>query len=260
MLRKTGGSMKILITLLITITFSSMGYASLEEEVDKLSPEEAQRIMVKLQAKTLQPIPESFFTNLALSGSFGGHAPQLSEFKKSLDTKQKGEFSFLNFGSASILWVGHPKWRFGLSGRGLYKLSSKELSTDLFQDIRVRAMSTHVKAGYTLSRSDQWILLPMIGIGSVSVDVDVETHSDSTTSALGAVASHIYNYSGENFSAIASLSALYRLNPVLSIGMELGYQHARVEKLERSGETEIDSPKDLDLSGGFAAITFGYNL
>jgi len=80
-------------TLLIisSILFSAASYANLVEEVDKLSPQEAQLFLAKLHAKAIQPLPEGILTKLSISGSFGAQKFESDDFTDNLNSKFDGE-------------------------------------------------------------------------------------------------------------------------------------------------------------------------
>ena len=96
---------------------SSVAFSGLEEDVDALTPDQAYRIIRKLEAKQLQPIPESYFTKMAVlfGGSYRFASPDA--FNSSINSAFS-DFGNLGALDVSVLWNLSDCFSFGF-GFGL---------------------------------------------------------------------------------------------------------------------------------------------
>jgi len=247
--------------LLLLVLFSgTVTLADLEKEVDGLTPEGAHRIMAKLKAKAVEPLPSYLFTELSASISLGANFAEPNKFESSLNAAFADKFGPMGYFDISLMWKVSDYWRMGLGFGGVKKKLSREIATDVFQDVALNVRYVHLALGHTSGFSEKWVFFPSLGFGVVGVRAEIETSSDSAASSVGAISTHSYQYQGGGVSGKVATAFLYKMNPVLSIGLEAGYLAANVTKLKRSGQTEISTPEEVNISGGLFALKISYNL
>lgn len=249
--------------IIFSILFiSTSAFASLMDEVDQLTPEQAYEINQKIQGKILDPVPIEFFTKMSFSMSANYLMADPKVFKNSLDTRfNKGnDLDSVNLVSMDLLWRISESLRLGMEIGYLNSGVSTELASQLFQSINLFSTLAFAKVAYKVSISDSLSLLPYAGIGAVSTRASTETSSDSNTTSLGAVATHKSDIYGSNFGFKVGTSFNYELNKVFSIGLDVSMLQDKVSKLKRSGITEVASPSELDLSGFAVGIKTSVNL
>ncbi len=248
--------MKFLSLIVFLGAIVTANAATLEEQVDALTPNEAFRVVQKLKAKSLEPIPEGLFTRASVSLNFGVQRLEQEEFYKTLDSRFKNDSEAENFRRASldVLWKFGESWRFGLSAGMIGKEASEQIGDQIFQDISLRGNFLHIVAAYQFWLSEKWSLMPALGIGGLMA------RAEQTTSNDVASTSYDYRYSGEGASGNFALSINYFFNPIFSLGLTLGHFQGKIDDLERSGIAELQSPTELDFTGQYAGLKLAFNL
>lgn len=244
-----------LLMMIITLFLANMTFAqSLEEQVDKLTPQEAQRIMAKLQAKVIEPIPHSIFTNLGLSVSVGAIFSDKSSIYDDIDNAfERGEdFDTLGVYRFSALWG--RKWKLGFGMGYIGKYDTEEVSSDIFEDVSINSLYFQLEAAYKAKIAENLFLMPQLGVGITQTTVVFERTDDNSFSTYRS------RYTSGNITATASLSLMYFLNPVLSFGLEAGYQHLKADEFKRSGIKDVATNVEMELGGAFVGFKLGYNL
>lgn len=240
--------------LLIAVFAEAIASADLVKEVEGLTPEQALKIEQLLMAKKLEPLPKSLFTDLAFVASLRTYSIAPKEFVDNLDNEFDSSFDYAAGGNLSFLWKVSDSWRIGLGYLSVRQSATKETSSGIFNNVELNLNSLQLMGSYQTNLSESWKLLALLGLGSATGEVQSNSSDDN------AGTSYNYNFGGFAFAGSASVSALYALNPTLYLGFELGYQQTTIDELKRSFEREIDTPKDLNLSGPFAGLSFGVNL
>lgn len=242
--------MKKLIFILVFL-FSNSLFANLVDEVDKLTPEEANLLIQKLDSKFYQPlIPETFFTRITVSASAGTNFSYPREYNNNLNAVHDPFKSFY-YGQANLMWYVSKKFMIGFMFQGFEASSHEELTTDTYQKVTLSGYSLAFACGYLFDVSSSWYFTPAIGIGPFFANSSTITDNDLSQTTYD------YSIHGVGYVGILNLSMMYRINRVFSIGPEISYQYARVDKLKRFHT--IETPKNIIFNGLNAGIKIAYN-
>jgi len=239
------------ISFLLTSSLS----ANLIEEVDKLSPEETNLLLQKIDAKLYKPVPESFFTRFTMSGSFGINFSYPREFNSYIDAKHDS-FNKFYYGQTNLMW--------NIYNADTYKIllgfvfdfkraeSEKELSPNVYQEVTLNGIGMAFAISHVCNLTEKLYFIKTLAYGPFAVDINLNNHDDNEKKTYN------YNLTGAGYTALANLSLLYRFNKVFSIGPDFSYQYARVEKLKRF-ENTVNAPSDITLKGISAGLRLAYN-
>jgi len=244
--------------LLILLTFSSLSFSlTLEEQIDQLTPQEHQRIMSKLMAKPYQSVlSEGFFTRMTFSMTGAIQWTDLDKLYAYLNPKhaasdEANKTSYANF---SLLWKTDGNLRYGLGIGGIYLRHNEEISTNVFEEVKLNSGFVHLQLAYNFRLGKKWAILPTLGGGVTGAYVRIINSNDNTS------ITHQTRFNGYGFSTNGSLALNYYFNSVLALGLEGGYHYAKIDKVKRSMLKDMTNPSEIDLSGEFAGLRFSYNL
>lgn len=236
----------------LMFVFSTSLSANLIEEVDKLSPEEANLLLQKLDSKFFAPIvPESFFTRFTASTSFGAMYSYPREFNNYMDPAHDN-FKNFGYGQVNLMWFLSKKFMLGLMLDAKMNESTEELVAGKYEKVSLTGLSAAIACSYVFDISENWIFTPTFGVGPFMAVAEINTDDDN------AKTSYNYSFSGLGYTGIAVFPFLYRVNKVFAIGPELAYQYARVDKLKRYDNT-INNPKNIIFNGFSAGLKIAYN-
>lgn len=244
---------KLLLSIILVVLCST-SHASLEEEIDAMTPDDARRVMAKLKGKMLEPIPAGFFTKMSvtLASHYGFADPQ--SFRDSLNSSFASEFEELRGYEVSVFWEVKENFRLGFGVGVIGQSDVKEVSSDLFHEASLYGMFAQLRTAYVYHLGERWLLMPQVGFGGTFAGASIETSNDSASTT------HNFKYSGTSLSATVSAALMFKLNPIWTLGLEGGYFYSKTEELKRSGETEISSPGELDLSNPYIGFKMGINI
>jgi hypothetical protein len=230
----------------------SVARASLVDEVDKLTPEQAYQFEQKLGAKVLEPVPQSFFTEMtaAFGGGFGVYDPKT--FNDYLSPNQ-AKIDTTSLLKVNLMWKLSSHFLFGLIAtyEGVHQAHSP--SAGVFHNLSVAAPAADIAAGFRVDLSDHFFLVPTLGIGAITAFVNEETTNDAklTTYSL--------RYSGTAFHALVELPLYLRLNRIWSLGLTNAFQLGNITGMERAEDHPASVP-NLSLTGYQGTLTLAFNI
>jgi hypothetical protein len=236
----------------VALLSSITAWAGLVEDIDKLTPEEAHAVTTKLQAKTLQPIPESFFTRLSLGVSFGATIGNPSAFDATLNSVH-GNFKSLDWADASLTWKIDTRYLLGFDVGGLMRQSDKQIAASTVEKVNFGGGYFHFQAGYQIPLGQDWLLAPAAGLGGIYGMVEREVTSDAL------LTTYVFRLYGVGPSAAVSLPILYKLNPIWTVGLDNRYFYGRVTKVKRADQ-DYNGIADLNFSGYQIGFKTAINL
>lgn len=219
--------------------------------VDQMSPEQVQTLRQKLDAKTWKPIPEGFFSRLAVDLGIGSAALDsidLSGVSLSGGNLDIDMVSGLDLG---LLWRVGAGDRFRLGLRlGGWEGTDSNLGAGGYS-------SADLTGGYlALAAQYQWIrtasclvwteLAP--GVGGVALDT-VDTPSGQPTT--------LRSFEGTYGQMDILAGASWRVNPILAVYLSGGYRLAESVDLDEGGQT---SAVEFDASGFVSRLGLGFNF
>jgi len=218
--------------------------------VDQMTPEQVHEFQQKLEAKMWKPVPQGFFTRMAvdLGVSYSSlHTVNLSSLSLSGGEMDVDQVSGLDLG---LLWrLFDERFRFGLRF-GSWAATDSNLGEAGYSRADVAGGSLSLAANYQWVRSDSWLLWTEIapGVGSVALET-VNTPSGEATT--------LRSFDGSFAQVDLQGGASWRLNPVLSLFLSAGYRFAESVDLEEGGRT---SAVKFDASGFTGKLGLGVNF
>lgn len=241
--------------ILVSLVFSTSLYANLVEEVDKLTPEEAKMLVEKLNAKFFEPVvPQSFFTRATMAGSFGAFVSYPRSFNEEFMGADHENFKSFGYGQFSLQWYLSQKFMLGILVDAKMQESEEEISSNVYETVTLVGAGMHIACTYRFDISENWFFTPTLAIGPFVGSATRVTDDDND----GENKSHNYSVEGIGYSGMVVLPFLYDINKVFSIGPELSYQFARVDKLKRYND-EVSNPKNITFNGFGAGLKIAYN-
>jgi hypothetical protein len=136
---------------------------------------------------------------------------------------------------------------------GMGSISSKEISTNVFQRIGVGGFDLHLGFGYILDITDSFSVVPVISSGLFIAGASITTSDDTNLNT------YEYSYTGFGMSGKFNLLLLYRFNSVWSVGIETAYVYARINGPRRSMVRTVPNPDSLIFNGGNLGLVIAYN-
>lgn len=230
--------------------------ATLLDQVDQLTPEQAYEFQTKLKSKILKPIPQGIFMRLAVSVSGNLMFTDPDDYKSTIDSAHNRDERLDNmYGlQGSLIWRLTDHFYFGVGGASLHRNSNQKTGTLKYEELSLAGTVGQVQAAYKIWLSERWFLFPLIGVGGIEGQATVEKSDDNVEQTF------VQRYSGMGFSALGVVSVGFHLNPIFTAGLDIGYLHAKVNKVKRSKSEEVASPASLDFSGPYIGLRVSYNL
>ncbi len=245
--------------LFLTIPALSLAFittaaqADLVKDVDQLSPEQAYEVMTKLQAKVLQPIPETFFTRLTVSVDGGAGAVNPKSYNDYLTARGGNKVNTLGVGKARILWRVSDNLLFGAIFSGSMSHQTREQQTGVYYRHSLLASSVDLALGYRIALSENFFIAPTLGAGGVFARVTEATTNDTNSST------YVLRYMGMAPHAMVELPIYYRLNRVWSIGFTNAVQVGNIAKFYRAEDRRSQTP-NLSVTGYQGTLSIAFNL
>jgi len=218
--------------------------------VDQMTPEQVQDFQQKLEAKMWKPVPQGFFTRMAVDVGVSYSSldtVDLSSVSLSGGRMDVDSVSGLDLG---VLWqVFSDRFRFGLRFGGLASTDSN-LAGAGYSRADVAAGNASLAANYQWVRSDSWLLWTEIapGAGSAAIET-VDTPAGQATT--------LRSFDGSFGLLDLQAGVSWRFNPVLALSLSGGYRFAESVDMEEGGRT---SGVEFDASGfngrGGLAVNF----
>jgi hypothetical protein len=238
-----------LLALGITSASAEVTSQDLLNAVDKMTPSEADAFSRKLESKLWRPVPEGFFSRLAVDVGVSGGT--LESLDMSSVTRSGGELDLDSVGGAEagLLWRAfNPQLRLGLRMEA-WTTSDSDLEPSGYSRADLEGGSVLLVANYQWVRRDTWLLWTEVGAGGGSAQLDtIDTPAGQATTLRSF---------DKTYNVVALQGGLsWRFNPVMSLFGAGGYQFAESVDFEEGGE---DSAVELDASGPFARFGLGFN-
>lgn len=240
-----------LLLFLSLLSFASFPASAnpLLEGVDQMTPKDAYLFQQKLQAKTAEPIPQSFWTNAVVSFSSSTVYSIETDAQKLPLGRPDRAYGF----QGALLWKTCDCFALGLGFGFLGQSSEREIYPGtLYEQFNLNAFYMHLAAQAKFNVGPFWSIVPSVGIGAAQFGVNWEQTNDSTSST------YRRKYSALGPSAQASLGVLYAVNNVWNIGLEGGYFYALATKVERA-KAEVGAPGEVGVIGAFAGMKMTFN-
>jgi hypothetical protein len=200
--------------------------------VDTMTPEQALLFSQKLESKLWKPIPEGFFSRMALdlgvwAGSLNDGGLDLGLFWRAFD----------------------PRFRLGLR-MGSWGASDSNLEPGGYSRADLTGASLALAANMQWVRNAQWLVWTEVapGIGSVRLEL-VNTPAGQATT--------LRTVDGGYAQLDLQAGVALRVNPVLTVSLSGGYRLADGIDLNEGGEETV---LDFDASGAFARVALGFNF
>ncbi len=217
---------------------------------DQMTPEQVYELEQKLEAKLWQPIPEGFFTRMAIE--FGGSYAELDTVDLSSVTLSGGNMDVSEAAGPSfgLFWrMRNERFRLGLRADA-WSATDSNLSDEGYSRADLDGGTISLAAQYQWIRSDRWLMWTELapGIGFVVLDtVDTPAGQATTLRRFDGTFTHVSVQGG----------VAWRMNPVLSLMVSGGYRFAESVTLDEGGRS---TRVDVDPSGFSSRFGIGLNF
>ena len=220
------------------------------QAVDQMSPEQVYEFQQKLEAKLWKPVPQGFFTRMAVD--IGVSYSALDTVDLSSVTLSGGSMDVDAVGGIdlSLLWrILNERLRLGVRF-GNWAAMDSNLADAGYTRAEVTGGNVSLVANYQLVRSDSWLLWAEVapGAGAIAIEmVDTPTGEATTLRSLDG-----------SFGQVDVLGGVsLRLNPVIACFLTAGYRFAESVDLEEGGKT---TAMEVDATGFNARTGLGVNF
>ncbi len=233
-----------------TLAHGEVSPEDLIQAVDRMSPEQAHDLQQKLEAKLWEPVPQGFFTRMAVD---------IGVAYSSLDNVDLASLSLSSGGmdvdevsgmDVSLLWrLFSERFRFGLRF-GSWAARDSDLSEAGYSRAEVVGGNLSLVANYQWVRSDSWLVWTELapGAGSIAVEtVDTPAHQPTTLRSFDRSFGQLDLQAG----------ASWRFNRVLCLFLSGGYRFAESLNLGEGGRA---TALEIDASGFTARGGLGVNF
>lgn len=200
-------------------------------------------------ADLLFPLPRGLIMNLGIGLGWGIHQTELSQFSG---------FGYKNVEKVTEIvtdftWPMSDQVSLGVQFGAARGQTTAVIGTQFFIN-KVFYSYTHLTGSYLLLSESRMLIKVFGGVGYITgaYDLDKSSESDGTFSRV--------HRSGESWSAKTGLSAEYQLNPIWTIGLNVGYFWADITDLENAGEKSASDYPDLSLTGATIGFFTGFFL
>jgi hypothetical protein len=218
--------------------------------VDKMTPEQAHAFSQKLEAKLWQPVPEGFFSRMALDMGVSGGS--LDDAGLSGLTLSGGDLDVESVGGLDlgIFWrLFDPRFRLGLR-MGSWGSTDSNLGPAGYSRVDLLGSTLALAANMQWVRNPNWLIWTEVAPGSGSVRMDVvDTPVGQATT--------LRSFDGGYALLDLQAGAAWRLNAILSVFVSGGYRFAESIDLEEGG---TETALDFNASGGFGRVGVGVNF
>lgn len=218
--------------------------------VDQMTPEQAQAFSQKLEAKLWQPVPEGFFSRMAVDMNVGGG--ELDKVDVGSVALSGGELDVESVDTfdVGLLWRAFsPRLHLGLRMES-WMASDSNLGPGGYSRVEVEGGGVTLVANYQLVRNDAWLVWAELGGGGGGVMVDtVDTPAGEATT--------LRSFDQDFGMGDARLGAAWRFNRALCLQVSGGYRFAESVELDEGGS---ETPVTVDASGPSGRIGLGVNF
>ena len=232
------------------LAHGAMSPDDLLRAVDQMSPEQAHQLQQKLEAKLWDPVPQGFFTEMAVDIGVGYSSldkVDLASLSLSSDGLEIDEVSGIDL---SLLWrLFGDRFRFGL------RLGSRTARDSAFpragySRAELAGGGLSLVTNYQWIRSDSWLLWTEVapGVGSIEIET-VDTPAGQSTT--------LRSFDGSYGFVDVQAGASWRVNRVLSLFLSGGHRFAESMNLDEGGRT---TALKVDASGFAGRAGLGINF
>ncbi len=246
----------IRISVILVLVCGVAAYAEVTPDdlikaVDQMTPEQVNEFQRKLDAKLWKPVPQGFFSRMAVDLGLSFSSLNTVDFGAvplsggNLDVES---VSGLDLG---LLWrVGSgDRFRLGLRLGGWGAIDSN-LGAAGYSRAELTGGSLAFAANYQLIRSKSLLVWTELAPGAASVTLDtVDTPMGQPTT--------LRSFDGSYGQLDVQAGASWRFNPVLMLFMSGGYRFAESVDLEEGGKTR---DMEFDASGFVGKFGLGINF
>jgi hypothetical protein len=218
--------------------------------VDKMTPQQAHDFSQKLEAKLWQPVPEGFFSRMAVDVAFSGG--DLSDSGMSGMTLSGDELDVDSYGGMDVglFWrIFDPRLRLGLR-MGSWAASDSDLGPAGYSRVELLGSTLTVAAHVQWVREPTWSLWTEVGPGVGSVQLD-------TVNTPAGQATTLRTFDGDYALLDLQAGASWRFNPILTLFAAGGYRFAESIDLDEGGD---ETAFEFDGSGAFVRFGLGVNF
>jgi hypothetical protein len=220
------------------------------DAVDKMTPQEAYDLALKLEAKTWDPIPEGFFSRIAArldaaacwldDVDLGG----LNLSAGSLDVEEADGLDI------TVLWqLFRPDLRLGFR-IGAFSVEDSDLDGGGYSRVTLDGAYGEFVANWACVRRPHWLVWGEAGIGGGGLDVEsVDTPAGAATT--------LREFDGDFWLADLRAGVTWMFNDVLSLSLSGGYRFAGEADLDEGGH---NTGLSADPSGPGVQLGLGINF
>jgi hypothetical protein len=224
--------------------------ADLIQAVDQMSPEQAHELQQKLEAKLWEPVPQGFFTRMAVDIGVSYSSldrVDLAPLSLSSGRLDVDEVSGMD---VSLLWrLFSERFRFGLRF-GSWAARDSDFGEAGYSRADVVGGNLSLVANYQWIRSDSWLVWTEVapGAGSIAVET-VDTPADQSTT--------LRSFDGSFGLLDLQAGASWRFNRVLCLFLSGGYRFAESLDLDEGGRA---TTVEVDARGPVGRFGLGVNF
>jgi len=240
----------LFVAVCVFVSHAEISSEDLIDAVDQMTPEEAHDFTQKLEAKLWKPVPEGFFSRMAVALDVGISSFDEVDLSTVAMTAGEMDVDTVSGTAVTILWrLLNERARGGIRF-GSWLSEDSDLGPAGYSRAEIQEGHVSVALNYQWIRTDRWLLWTEtnLGAGSISLETIDTPTGDSTT---------LRSFDGEFWLVDLRTGGSLRLNPVLSMFVSWGYCLAEDVDLEEGGS---ETPVSVDVSGYSGQLGLGINF
>ncbi len=220
------------------------------QAVDQMTPEQVHTLQRKLEGKMWKPIPEGFFTRMAVDVAASTHALDTVDLSGVALSGGQANVNGAGGMELGILWrVAGERLRLGLRF-GSWGGNEANLGGGGYSRASVAGGHVSLAANYQLVRSPSWLVWTEAAPGAGGVTVEtVNTPAGQPTT--------LREFEGGFGQLDLRAGAGWRFNPVLMLFLSGGYRFAESIELDEGGQS---TDVKFDASGLSGQLGLGVNF
>ncbi len=238
---------KILYIICVIFYFHTTYGANLNDKVDQLSPENAEKFIKTPIAKSLYPFPEGLIKNLGFGISRTIYSTQETNIQHLIDNSMTPPDTYWGT-SKFISFKYNEKIRLGLSFFNADKNSNSNYNetTGRLQRHYSKLSQILFYGSYVIYKEKNMKITTQAGLGIANTFHSIH-HINSEENAENTP--EIYQeFEGNSYIYQLGISASYMLNPVWEFGLNVNYTNGKVESHDSLTQKNIAN-SHYDLSG-----------
>lgn len=252
--------MNRLLFFIVALLFSTTIHAgSLQNDLDRLSPEEAEEVIKTPIAKSLSPFPESFIKDIGFGISRGIHSFKKEDFTSlrnsySINTKNSywGTQKFISF-----KWDEKTRYGFLFYDAGMHMVVNDTNDATRVDINDTKFSITQLYISRTVYEEKNMKIGVFGGVGEVKFEHNLlNINAAGSSSTTPASANH---FRGNSWSFQTGLTASYMLNPVWELGLAVSYLSANIKELKNIQSQVLDD-SHVSLTGTMFYIYTGRTI